>query len=424
MTPLPASNTLPRMDRERAARVERPATAPRILRDLRTVLIGGDPPPPPPRFPRLRRALGILSVLAAIGSLFIFSANFAAVDPRLVWVASSVAVVPLALVVRWPLLAWRIGWVTAALLGALVWADRSLPWPWEPIQILIFPILLYAVAVRHPRGVTVWVGVFTIGLVAAYVRPSNSAALGIAVVVILLLGDQVRRRREAQRELVAEEERSELEKARRAVLEERTRIAREMHDVVAHHMSLIAVRAETAEYRLGGLPAATTAEFAGIAATAREALIEMRRLLGVLRSESPDLARAPQPDLEELDALVAAAREAGVDVQLRRVGVPDPLPPSVGLSAYRIVQEALSNASRHAPGAAVHIDVRGSADALDITVVNGPAVTPTTAPSAGARHGLIGMRERVAMLGGELAAGPTPDGGFELRARLPLEGVS
>ncbi len=168
--------------------------------------------------------------------------------------------------------------------------------------------------------------------------------------------DSIGSRRRAQRALAAQTERAEIEQARRAVLEERTRIARELHDVVAHHMSLIAVRAETAPYRLGDLPEPARAEFSSLSEVAREALTEMRRLLGVLRHDQP-AGLAPQPQLADLPALVDAARQAGVSVEL---SVPAALArclPALRLCAYRIVQESLSNASQHAPGAAVTVSV-------------------------------------------------------------------
>jgi signal transduction histidine kinase len=207
-------------------------------------------------------------------------------------------------------------------------------------------------------------------------------------------------------------------------------------------MSLVAVRAETAPYRLADLTDPARAEFAALSDAAREALADMRRLLGVLRYDQP-AALAPQPQLADLPALVDAAREAGVPVQL---SVPESLahvPSGVALSAYRIVQESLSNASQHAPGAAVIVSVQLHAASVVVRVTNGPAAAASAAgartgdatgngsgwePGAakkpddgpGPGHGLAGMRERVALLGGSLSAAPTPDGGFVVSAVLPL----
>jgi signal transduction histidine kinase len=221
----------------------------------------------------------------------------------------------------------------------------------------------------------------------------------------------------AQRALAAQTERAEAERDRRAVLEERTRIARELHDVVAHHMSMLAIRAESAPYRIPGLSEPARAEFGSMSAVAREALADMRRLLGILRHDEP-AGLAPQPQLADLPALVAAARQAGVSVELSAPAALDGVPPGVGVSAYRIVQESLSNASQHAPGAAVTVSVGHDAGAVVLRVANGPGGPPPAGPGHG--HGLTGMHERAALLGGSLSAGPAPDGGFVVCAVLPL----
>ena len=221
--------------------------------------------------------------------------------------------------------------------------------------------------------------------------------------------DSIGSRWRTQRALVVQTERAGGERARRAVLEERARIARELHDVVAHHMSLIAVRAESAPYRLGDLPESARAEFGSLSEVAREALAEMRRLLGVLRHDQP-AGLAPQPRLSDLPALIDATRQAGVSVELSVPAPLDQVPSGVAVCAYRIVQESLSNASQHAPGAAVTVSVDHDADAVLLRVANGP----------GPGHGLAGMRERVALPGGSLAAGPASGGGFVVSAVLPL----
>jgi signal transduction histidine kinase len=229
--------------------------------------------------------------------------------------------------------------------------------------------------------------------------------------------DSISSRWRTQRALAAQTERAELERARRAVLEERTRIARELHDVVAHHMSLIAVRAETAPYRLSDLTEPVRAEFGSLSDVAREALTEMRRLLGVLRQDQP-AGLAPQPQLSDLSALVDATRQSGVSVELSVPSALGQVPSGVALCAYRIVQEALSNASRHAPGAAVTVSLDHDAGAVLLRVANGPGGPARNEHEPG--HGLTGMRERVALLGGSLSAGTAPDGGFVVSAVLPL----
>jgi signal transduction histidine kinase len=199
-----------------------------------------------------------------------------------------------------------------------------------------------------------------------------------------------------------------------------------MHDVVAHHMSMIAVQAETAPYRVAGLPESAREEFAALSQAAREALTDMRRLLGVLRSEQAT-ERIPQPGLADVPALVEGTRRAGAEVGLTMPRFTGDVAPVVGLTAYRIVQEALSNAARHAPGAAIQVAVEREAGIVRVRIDND---APGAGLSRGGRgclpgepgdggHGLAGMRERVALLGGQLGAGPQADGGFGVRAELP-----
>ena len=177
------------------------------------------------------------------------------------------------------------------------------------------------------------------------------------------------------------------------------------------------VQAESAPYRMPDLPPEARAEFASIGGSAREALTEIRALLSVLRAETQDVELAPQPGLDELDDLVEGARRAGVRVELDITGTPRPLRTAVGLAAYRIVQESLANAARHAAGAPVRVRVDYSDAALNVRVAND---APEVAVDAGpAGHGLTGMRERVQVVRGTLSAGPTVDGGFEVSASLP-----
>jgi signal transduction histidine kinase len=242
------------------------------------------------------------------------------------------------------------------------------------------------------------------------------ATLVFAVVAVAV--DSASARLRAQRALTSQTEQTEAERAQRAVLEERTRIARELHDVVAHHMSLVAVRAETAPYRLAGLPDPVRAEFASLSEVAREALSDMRRLLGVLRSDEP-AATAPQPQLADLPALVDAARHAGATIELSLPATLDQVPSPVGVCGYRIVQESLSNANQHAPGTTVTVLVDRGAATVVLQVANKlPSGLAGELRRKG--HGLTGMRERVALLGGSLSAGPTPDGRFVVSAVLPL----
>ncbi|HEX4059495.1 MAG TPA: sensor histidine kinase [Streptosporangiaceae bacterium] len=205
---------------------------------------------------------------------------------------------------------------------------------------------------------------------------------------------------------------------------ERARISRELHDVVAHHISMIAVQAESARLTTPGMPAAGAQRLLGIGDTARTALTEMRRLLGVLRedtgAEVPD--RQPQPGLRELTELLDEARDAtGAGARLIVHGWLAPLDPGVELAAYRIVQEALTNARRHAPGAAVDVELRYTDEALLVRIRdNGPGPAPTS-PRPPGGHGLTGMRERAAAVGGELRTGAAGGGGFLVEATLPAK---
>ncbi len=207
--------------------------------------------------------------------------------------------------------------------------------------------------------------------------------------------------------------------AREAVAAERARVARELHDVVAHSVSIIAVQAGAAESLIDRDPARAKEHIGAARRTAGEAMTEMRRLLGVLREDDP--VYAPQPTLADLDRLVEDVRAAGTPVELVREGADDaPLPPGVDLAAYRIVQEALTNVRRHAGAAPTRVVVRRTAGLVDVEVVNAVPDGPGEGPGGG--HGLPGMRERVRLYGGSLDAGPRDDGGFGVRARLPLAG--
>jgi signal transduction histidine kinase len=339
-------------------------------------------------------------------------------------VAAVLAVLPLLLAARYPLLAWRIGWL-ALLLAPLVPAAWWGGWPWGPPQVLVLLAAFCVAGVRYERPVLWWM--WALSLIPWWLwlaekmpnlnGPASATIIFTAATVFL---DSIGSRLRGRQALAAQTERAELERARRAVLEERTRIARELHDVVAHHMSLIAVRAETAPYRLKDLPESARTEFGSLSAAAREALTDMRRLLGVLRDDQP-AALAPQPQLPDLPALVDAARRAGAMVELSAPLALDQVPSGVGICAYRIVQESLSNASQHAPGAPVTVSVDQDSSAVLLRVANGPGVTlERSRTRRGPGHGLTGMRERVALLGGTLSADPAPDGGFVVSAVLPL----
>ncbi|MDA2809146.1 histidine kinase [Nocardiopsis sp. RSe5-2] len=261
------------------------------------------------------------------------------------------------------------------------------------------------------------------------------AAWAMALTLALALGYIKRVRRDAALRLAEERRRVAEEHGMRRLLEERARIARELHDIVAHHMSIIAVQSATAPYRIdGGVAEDVAREFTSINTAARDSLGEMRRLLSVLRAPRDGPGAAPQPGLGDLPGLVASTRRSGLPVSLEGDGLPDGppeglpegVPAAVSLSAYRIVQEALSNVVRHATGAPTTVRVdAGEGGALVIEVRNAaaPEQNPEQRPEAappGSGHGLAGMRERAGMLGGALTAGPDDDGGFLVRATLPL----
>jgi signal transduction histidine kinase len=269
-----------------------------------------------------------------------------------------------------------------------------------------------------------------LGLALAFValspaEPGGSAATIVAV-LLAALGPAVAWAGAARR---ASSEAAQHQAARQVIAGsliehtargERARVSRELHDVVAHHISMIAVQAETARLTTPGMPAAGAQRLSGIGDTARAALTEMRRLLGVLRADTRTSAEArqPQPGLRQLNELLDEARDAsGSGIRLIVSGPMTTMDPGVELAAYRIIQEALTNARRHAAGAAVDVELHYAAGALRLRVRdNGPGLPPT-APSGG--NGLLGMRERAAAVGGELRTGAVHGGGFVVEAVLP-----
>jgi signal transduction histidine kinase len=261
--------------------------------------------------------------------------------------------------------------------------------------------------------------------VAAYLLThmwSSAIGPGAGLVATWLFGDYFRTRRAYVAERESRAARDREEDRRRAASEERTRLARELHDVVAHHVSVIAVQAGGARIAQAGDPSAATRTLAIVETTARQVLTELSRLLGVIRSDSsPAPPLTPQPSLENLDTLVQQAREAGLHVDLVVEGRRRPVPVAMDLSAYRIIQEAITNAMKHAPSARVEVAVCYGADALELRVMNDGCGRAGKTPAGRSGHGIVGMRERVALFGGELQVGPTPEGGFRVAARLPLE---
>ncbi|HUG84068.1 MAG TPA: histidine kinase [Euzebya sp.] len=345
--------------------------------------------------------------------------------------ASALCVVPLLLRRRWPLAAFRRSLMTTLVAAGLV-APLLLGLPLPVGSILVVPLCVFAAVDRAREDIAA--GVTVSGLAAqailgnvATARPYPDVVWVVsaaALVGTVVFASTVRSRRQAQGALLVEESRSAAQQAARAVLEERTRIARELHDVVAHHMSVIAIQAEAAPLRAGGDATALATELAEIRSTALDSMREMRRILGVLREDSGALPTAPAPGLDDLNDLVATARAAGLTVHTEVLGTHVALPGTVGLTAYRIVQESLANAMRHAPGSTVAIAVTyrrtPAVLAIDVHSTAGQPDSGLGSPE-GTAHGLVGMRERVMMLGGDLTTGPSADGGFLVQARVPLE---
>ncbi|MFD8480668.1 sensor histidine kinase [Kitasatospora sp. NPDC059673] len=407
-----------------------------FLRALAEPVPGHRPPLYNARRPWVR-ALPFLVVLAMVGALLplgvVTLTQFYGVNGSLAAILATIQAGALALGLVRPLTGWQL-MAPTTLIGAIAThgAAADLPWPWPIPSLLCYLFLMVFLAIRE-RGRTllaVWAVTFIGNSLSWSVFKEHFDGTSVVVTVlsgvILLLGWSLRGRGEARRLLAAQEQISETERARRTLLEERARIARELHDVVAHHMSVIAVQADSAPYRIEGLPEPAVAEFGQIATAARGSLAEMRRLLGVLRAADTEADKAPQPGLADLPGLLATVAQAGVRAELDLAdGIQDlgPVPEAVGLSAYRIVQEALANVVRHAPGATARVRVAAADGALTVDVHNDPAPGKATAveTSTSTGHGLTGMRERVRLLDGTLDTGPTAGGGYRVAAVLPID---
>jgi signal transduction histidine kinase len=400
-----------------------------ITRRIAAVFAAGVTRPPAPR-PRwlMRGRIDLVAVIDVIIALICFGATNSTLTNQHPVHANSGVILLISLALCAPLAARSYlpltAWCASAL--ALFWVGGVFsPMGVLPGGIVVYILCLYAVAVRCESWVVVTAAVVTaVGGSLIYGQSTVTAVLTAAVPV--LAGVVVRTRRGTTERLAVQERRHEGE---RALLQERQRIARELHDVVAHHMSVIAIQAEAGPYKVQDPPKELVESFAEIRASALSGLKELRRVLGVLRSEGPDTT--PQPGLADLDGLLESARSAGVTVTAGVSGTARPLPDGVDLSAYRIVQEALSNAMRHSPGADVQVKLYYGDAALVVEIRNDhcPPGTRTPAeqdgmPSEGGGHGIIGMRERATMLGGHLQAGPTEKGEFLVTAALPLDAGS
>jgi signal transduction histidine kinase len=379
------------------------------------------------RVPPLAADAGLAAVVGLVTAVSIVVADGNDASERMTWWGWALIAVQVVA------LAWRrrAPVTVAVIAGGSMFAFglANLPDPAIP-----FPSLLavYTVAAHRPRRVSlVFVAALTVVAAVVLAVDSQTDPADVAVnyfvgVTAWLLGDAARTQRERARWLAERQDGA----AARAAADERVRIARDLHDVVAHHISVIAVQAEAAQEVLATSPERAGAAMATVADTARTALGELRRALGVLRA-GPELA--PQPGLAALDELVESVRGAGLGVEVRTTGPARPVDGVVGVTAYRIVQEALTNVIRHADARRACVELAFSPAALDVTVSDdgrgGGSAGDRSRPDrragadpdgAGSGHGLVGMRERVAGLGGDLSAGPGPGGGFTVRARLPL----
>jgi signal transduction histidine kinase len=330
--------------------------------------------------------------------------------------------------------------VTAVVMGSLAWRRR---FPLAVLalvlagmfalgdpqgQFLIFAALVIAAyttgsVLDGPRsllGLGLAVGPLAVTLVAEDAEPADLVAVAVLYGGAWVVGRLVRersRRAEQLEERSARLERERDEQARQAVATERARIARELHDIVAHSISVIAVQTQAVRRRLDPHQTREADDLRAIEATARQAMAEMRRLFGVLRADGERPSLAPQPGLDQLERLLEETRAAGLAVDLHVEGEPVPLPPGVDLAAYRIIQEALTNTRKHAGAAAAEVRLCFGDHRLELTVTDDG--TPTANGSRGG-FGLVGMRERVTLYGGSLQAGPRPGGGFAVQATLPV----
>ncbi|MFL4492039.1 sensor histidine kinase [Streptomyces sp. VTCC 41912] len=271
-------------------------------------------------------------------------------------------------------------------------------------SVLSLAVNVWHIASWHPRS-------YTFDLLAEWF------VLTVAIVAAVAVGDAVRAREETRRERAAAQLRLLAMERRQAAAAERAAIARELHDVVSHSVSVIAVQAESATYTTPHLSPQAREGFQQIARSARASMAELRRLLGVLRTGPEDrTGTTPQPTLDALGELIAQHRSVGGEVELRISGDRVELPTSCELSAYRIVQEGLTNVRRHAPGAHAVVEIEYRTDRLAVRIADDGPGSPGVVHSG---HGLAGMEERATLLGGRLTASPGPDGGFLVEAEIP-----
>jgi signal transduction histidine kinase len=351
-----------------------------------------------------------------------------AVDPLLPYAAS----VPLGLV-QAGAVAFRRRAPLAALVAAAAAlfvqtaAGVSLHTPVSPIVIGLVTVYSAAQYEPLPRAAVGLLAAVCVSFGAIQLAIANGESYGwsdrlfIAVFIVApWLGGRALHGRTLEADELAERARRLEREREQAVDDERGRIARELHDVIAHSLSVIVVQAGAAERVSTRRPEQAEETLRAIQQIGRQALAEMGRLVGVLRTGGEEVGLAPQPGLGQLDPLLDETRRAGLPVELHVEGDPQPLPPGLDLSAYRIVQEALTNARKHAGDARAQLTIRYHPSCVEIEIADDGE---GAASDLGGGHGLIGMRERAAVFGGTLHAGPRPEGGFTVQATLPLPGA-
>lgn len=370
-----------------------------------------------------RRPAGPLVMVAVLGLAAVFESSKEAgpLGYSLVLPLSLLGILPLALARRLPRLA-----ITAVLLAnSFFVVFGRLSWPAAAVAGWL--IALTASAVLLPRRlalaaitlteIAVLLGSLDLG---GNVTPWDAtAAEALSAVVAWGAGQMLRARRQSAIEHAAAATQVRELNERDAAARERASIARELHDVVAHHVSMIAVRAATAPYAMPGLPEPGQAAFAEIAEEARTALAELRVALGVLRSPAAGGEAAPQPGIADVPELLAKVASIGTKGVLSVTGAPRDLPRAVGLCCYRVIQEALTNAGRHAPGGDARVEIHYQGENVGVRVSSCPPASRPPADSAGPGFGLVGLRERVQLLGGEFSAGGDGASGFTVTAVLP-----
>lgn len=342
------------------------------------------------------------------------------------------ALAPVLLTLVRPVGAFWVSLVAAPLSG-MFYSGWYEPWPWPPGSFVTHLTVLTVVAVRtRPRSAAwMWVLTLAYGLLAdtflgAGYYDTNTGPMLILSAIILLFVAVLHIRREARQEVTAQQTVTEHERSRRTLLEERTTIARELHDVVAHHLALANAQAGTAAHLALDNPRQTKQILTDLTGTTSSALRELKATLGLLRQTDDDRATLePSPGLTRLPDLITACASAGLTVTVTTEGEPQPLSPGVDLTAFRIVQEALTNVSKHAAAESAHVRLAYTGSRLLITVTDdGPASTVVAEGAQRGGFGVIGMRERALSIGGELCAGPRPEGGFEVTTALPLHPVA